>query len=262
MERPGCWRSQKPTFESFCVYQLIVAYDGTRYFGWQKTHSGPSIQAELERAATAVLQEITSCEAASRTDRGVHARGQVVQIISPTERKPERLLAGINAHLPVDIRVVEVTLADPSFHPTLDATTKTYTYELCLSTVQNPFHRRFSWHYPHAIDLDALRQAAQDLLGTHDFSSFSTEPKPDSVRTLHQIETTLLEKERLCITMTADRFLYKMARTIAGTLAYIGSGKLSADIPSKLFTSLDRTLAGITAPPHGLCLDKVHYPDI
>ncbi|HEY4254836.1 MAG TPA: tRNA pseudouridine(38-40) synthase TruA [Chlamydiales bacterium] len=240
-------------------YKLLIAYDGTRYFGWQKTRSGPSIQEELEQAATTVLQKITSCEAASRTDRGVHARGQVVQVISPTERAPERLLAGMNANLPLDIRVVEASIVDETFHPTLNATSKTYTYHLCLSLAQNPFHRRFSWHYPHEIDLDALRQAAKLLAGTHDFSPFSTEPKPDSVRTLLNIDFSFPEKERLCITLTADRFLYKMARTLAGTLAYIGSGKLSPDIPEKLFSSLDRTLAGITAPPHGLCLDKVHY---
>jgi len=238
-------------------YRILVSYVGTRYFGWQKTVFGPSVQSELEFAASSVLDEAVKCEAASRTDRGVHARGQVVQIRCTHERAPERLLAGMNARLPDDIRVVEAVEVADTFHPTLHAVAKTYSYQLCTDVAQNPFHRKFSWHYPHAINVVALRAAAQQLIGTHDFSAFTTEPKPDNTRTVFRIE--LIETSPLRIVLTADRFLYKMARTLAGTLAYVGSGKLGVEAVRQLLKQPDRTLAGMTAPAHGLCLERVYY---
>ncbi len=238
-------------------YRITVSYDGTKYFGWQKTMFGPSVQSELELAASFVLDEKIQCEAASRTDRGVHARGQVVQLCSTGSRPPERLLAGMNARLPDDIRVIEVVEVEETFHPTLGAVAKTYTYQFCTDIVQNPFFRKFSWHYPHAIDPGAIRAAAEKLVGTHDFSAFTTEPKPDNTRTVFRIE--LIEASPWKLVLTADRFLYKMARTLAGTLAYVGSGKLPVESIDQLLKTPDRTLAGMTAPPHGLCLERVYY---
>ena len=203
------------------------------------------------------MQEKVSCEATSRTDRGVHAQGQVVQFFSSKPRNAETLIRGLNALLPRDIRVRENTL-----HCPLDATSKTYHYLLCLGSVQDPFYRKFSWHYPYPIDLALLQSASTQLLGTHNFSAFSTDPPEDPVRTLLGLELTPLPGQRLLIAMTGDRFLYKMARTIAGTLANIGSGKLPENLIPRLLTQPDRTLAGMTAPAHGLTLQAISFAKI
>jgi tRNA pseudouridine38-40 synthase len=232
--------------------KLTVSYLGTRYFGWQKTKSGPSIQEELETACARILQETCPCEAASRTDRGVHAKGQMVQFYTTKEITLEKLHTGLNGVLPRDIRVLAVESLE--FHPTLDAIAKTYHYDLCLSGVQDPFYRHLSWHYPHRIDLPLMKLAAKELIGTRDFSAFTTENKKNPLCTLSKIELIPLENNRLRIALTGDRFLYKMARTIAGTLANLGSGKLTA-----LCLTKDRTQTGVTAPPHGLTLFKVYY---
>ena len=181
------------------------------------------------------MQEKVSCEATSRTDRGVHAQGQVVQFFSSKPRNAETLIRGLNALLPRDIRVRENTL-----HCPLDATSKTYHYLL----------------------LALLQSASTQLLGTHDFSAFSTDPPEDPVRTLLGLELTPLPGQRLLIAMTGDRFLYKMARTIAGTLANIGSGKLPENLIPRLLTQPDRTLAGMTAPAHGLTLQAISFAKI
>lgn len=241
-------------------YALIVSYDGTPFFGWQKTSAGPSIQEALETACAKILQQPIQCEAASRTDRGVHAEGQVVQFHTAKAMPPQKLLFALNGNLPKEIRVKKVFETKPSFHATLDASSKTYRYHLCLSPAQLPFHRRFSWHYRYPIDLKRMEQAALELLGSHDFSAFTTESTEDSRRTLYSVKLTPLPEQRLQIEMRGDRFLYKMARTLVGTLAQIGSGKLAADIILHLLLSKKREEAGLTAPPHGLFLFEVQYP--
>jgi tRNA pseudouridine38-40 synthase len=243
---------------SYC-YALLLSYDGTPFFGWQKTEAGPSIQEALETACAQVLGEPVQCEAASRTDRGVHAEGQVVQFRANKEMLPQKLLLALNSYLPKEIRVQKVFLVPPSFHPTLDATSKTYHYYLCFGKTQLPFHRRFSWHYRYPIDLRLMTQAARQLIGTHDFSAFTTERVEDPIRTLLDVNLSLFEENRLKIEMRGDRFLYKMARTVAGTLAQIGSGKLPPDWMAHLFHSKRREEGGLTAPPHGLFLFEVYY---
>lgn len=253
-ERP---RELRPSHA--CSVKLTVAYDGTNYFGWQKTNSGPSIQETLENVLKLILQHPIQCEAASRTDRGVHAKGQIVQFFSSKIVDPRRLLHALNGNLPRDIRTLEAALVDSTFHPTLSAQSKLYTYDLCLGPVQQPFCRKYSWHYPYPIDIALMQQAADQLIGTYDFSAFSTEPQLNSIRTLYSLQLTLLSDCRLRISIHGDKFLYKMARTIAGTLVNIGSGKLPPDTISKLLENKKRNEAGITAPAHGLTLQKILY---
>ncbi len=242
-------------------YQAILAYDGTAYFGWQKTRIGPSIQGTLAEAIHAISSESPLPEAASRTDRGVHAEGQSVSIDVATPWEPKSLQKAINAHLPYDIRIRKLIEADPDFHPTLEAAGKEYRYRICLGPVQHPIHRLYSWAFRYAaqVRLNTMEIAAKQLLGTWDFSSLANDKKENPICTLQKIEFIPLPENRLEIVMSGDRFLYKMARNIVGTLLYVGCGKLPPDHIPKLLASKDRKKAGVTAPAHGLALIEVFY---
>jgi tRNA pseudouridine38-40 synthase len=241
------------------MYSLILAYDGTRYFGWQKTKTGPTVQEALARAIERVSQEKIMPEAASRTDRGVHAEGQSVAFTLKKQWEPERLRRALNAALPGDIRVRSVEAVPASFHPTLHAKGKEYHYRLCRGAVQEPHFRLYSWHFRFPLDLLLMKKAAASLLGAHDFSAFANEAKENPVCSLFSIDIAPLERERLQISFRGDRFLYKMARNLAGTLLYIGCGKLPPDCLPELLSSRDRKKGGVTAPPHALFLHRVEY---
>ena len=233
------------------MIKLILTYDGTNYFGWQKTKTGPSIQEEIGKAVLRITGEEVSAEAASRTDRGVHARGQVVQFELKKSFIPEMLQRGLNAVLPKDIRVVSIEFAN--FHPTLDAIGKEYHYQISIGPVQDPTLRYYSWHIHYPLDTKVINSAAKSLIGTHDFSAFANIKEKNPICSLESIEF----KDFFII--RGDRFLYKMVRNIVGTLVYVGCGKIAAyDIP-KILESKDRKLAGVTAPALGLYLHEVQY---
>ena len=289
-------------------YKLTISYDGTAYFGWQKTKTGPSIQESLQKAVKQITQEEILPEGASRTDRGVHAIGQIASFDLGKPWEARSLQRALNAALPLDIRVASVESAPFDFHPTLHAKEKEYRYGLCCSAVQDPIHRLYSWAFRYPLDILKMEEAAQDLVGLHDFSAFANRAsdkmlvsaiindaskEPISLKnhrhkespsltknqacearallkqreikienpfcTLTKIEMLALPGNRLEIAMVGDRFLYKMARNIAGTLIYIGCGKLPKDRISKILASKDRKLAGVTAPAHGLALYRVTY---
>lgn len=235
-------------------YKLLLSYDGTHYFGWQKTRMGPSIQESLEKAIRQITQEQILPEAASRTDRGVHAEGQVVSFALQKDFDPIKLQRALNAVLPQDIRVLETEIVPKAFHPTLDAKEKEYHYRICPDSVQQPQMRLYTWHYFHPLDLDAMRCAAQFLLGTHDFTAFTNRFDKNPFCTLSLIEISPSQ-----ITFCGDRFLYKMVRNLAGTLLYVGSGKFSAEQIPLILQSRDRKQAGMTAPAHGLFLHLIAY---
>ncbi len=240
--------------------KLILSYDGTRFFGWQKTKTGPSIQEELERAVARILGIPVEPEAASRTDRGVHARGQVVHFRCPEDIDPLSLLRSLNAVLPFEISVRSIEKVDPSFHPTLQARSKEYHYWICNTPVQAPIHRLYSWHYHQPLNIDLMQQASLSLIGAHDFSALANIRTDDALRFIEHVAVVRTDDGRVRIEIRADRFLYKMARNIAGTLVYIGCGKLPPDRIPSLLASKDRKQGGITAPAHGLFLMEVFYP--
>lgn len=232
---------------------LTVAYDGTSFYGWQETKEGPSVEGHLKEALEKILQHPVDLQAASRTDRGVHAEGQVVNFFTPKKLS----LLSINALLPKEIRVCELKEKHEAFHPTVDALGKEYHYRICLGAVQKPCLRQISWHVPHKLDVAKMKEAARFLEGTHDFSAFCTSEKRfDAIRTLQKV--SIFEDESgLLIVVRGDNFLYKMVRTLVGTLVLIGRGKID-DIGSVL-QSKERVEAGMTAPAHGLLLKKVFY---
>lgn len=236
-------------------YKLIVAYQGTRYLGWQKTGMGLSIEEELEGVLSRILQQPIHLQAASRTDAGVHAQGQVVNFFA--DKAPS--LRSLNGLLPKDISVSIIEEMPIDFHPTLHATGKEYHYNICFGHAQLPFHRSFSWHFPYALDLSSMQNAAAALIGEHDFSAFTNERQEDNVRHVTAIEIFPLAADRLRISVAGNRFLYKMVRNLVGTIVYAGCGKIAPGDVSDILESKDRTRAGMTAPACGLSLYKVKY---
>jgi len=240
-------------------YKIVLSYDGTRYFGWQKTKTGPSIQENLEKALFQILRIPVPTEAASRTDRGVHAEGQVVNFFLSTPAPPSRLLYSLNAVLPPDIRARSIEEMPNDFHPTLSALSKEYRYHICNEAVQYPRERLYSWHIHEPLDLTAMQFAAQHLLGTHNFASFTTIEIEDTMRTLFDVQILPLANGKLQIRIAGDRFLYKMMRRLVGTIVAVGKRTMSEKDVLTLLKSPNRAQAGVTAPAHGLTLHQIHY---
>jgi tRNA pseudouridine38-40 synthase len=243
--------------------KLVLAYFGSSFMGWQKTNMGPSIEEALEQALQQILQDKVKLQAASRTDAGVHAEGQVVNFLMKEPRCLSRLRYSLNGLLPKEISVLSAEEMPETFHPTLDSFQKEYWYHLCYAAVQMPFFRQTSWHFPYSLDLDLMREEAKYLIGTHDFSAFCNERQlwdRSPICTIEKIELVSLPKERLQFIIVGDHFLYKMVRNIVGTFAYVGCGKLARGALPEILSSKDRKQAGMTAPAHGLVLKRVIYP--
>lgn len=245
--------------------KLHLAYDGSCYFGWQKTEAGPSVESELEQVLQTILQHPVTLQAASRTDAGVHAQDQVVNFYTTQQKgTDEKLLNSLNQLLPKDIRVYDLQRMPFSFHPTLDCVSKEYHYHLSTEAYLSPFKRYFTWHFPKKLDVALMREAAKLLLGKQDFQAFTNTRKPphqDMFREIFSIHI-LEQGADLCIQIQGDHFLYKMVRNIVGTLCYIGCHKLSLEDLPRILEHKKRALAGITAPACGLVLKKVYYPSV
>ncbi|KAF3362953.1 tRNA pseudouridine synthase A 2 [Chlamydiales bacterium STE3] len=244
--------------------RLTLVYDGTNYLGWQKTPLGPSIEEAIQKTLQRILQHEITLQAASRTDAGVHALGQVVNFFtSKTLEDVSKFKLSINALLPKDIRITMVEVAENDFHPTLDSNGKTYHYEICQGSVQLPQHRLYSWHVPKHLDIKQMKEASKQLIGKHDFSAFCNAKKNEvyqnKIRQVERIDFVQLENNRLKIAIFGRHFLYKMARNIVGTLVYVGLGKISVSQIPLILDGKDRTKAGMSAPAHGLTLFRVHY---
>lgn len=243
---------------------LIVAYDGTPYLGWQKTSMGPSVEDILQKTIEKILQQPITLQAASRTDAGVHALGQVVNFIWDTPKiSLPQLQRSLNGLLPNDISILKIDEAPPSFHPTLDCQGKEYHYYICNSSFQLPQFRLYSWHYFYPLDISLMQEAASVLLGEHDFATFCNQKKNENyshtTRHLTQLDLISLEGSRMRFEITGNHFLYKMVRNLVGTLAYVGCGKIRVDELLPILISKNRSTAGVTAPAHGLHLAKVLF---
>ncbi len=243
--------------------RLTLAYDGTAYHGFQKqSGSGlPTIQETLERCLAELSGAALKVTGASRTDAGVHARGQVVNFVTgrwgiPTERIP----AALNGVLPGDIAALDAREVPADFHARYSAVAKTYSYTLYNHPVRSPFQRLYSLHVPGALDLRAMRLAARYLTGRHDFSAFQATGRPvqSAVRTLTRADIEA-QAPLVRLVFRADGFLYNMVRIMAGTLLEVGLGRLDPEALPDIIAAGDRARAGPTVPPHGLCLEEVEY---
>jgi tRNA pseudouridine38-40 synthase len=242
--------------------KLIIAYLGTSFKGWQKTKMGPSVEETLEKALQQILQHKVKLQAASRTDAGVHAEGQVVNFMALKPLCLKTLPYRLNAILRNEISIISAEQMPNHFHPTLSCLKKEYLYQLCHGHLQMPFLRHISWHFHHLLNIEQMKEASRHLIGTYDFSSFCNERalwNRDPICCIEKIEILTLSQKRLRICIIGNHFLYKMVRNIAGTLAYIGCGKIPSDQIVMILAGKDRTLAGVTAPAHGLILKQVYY---
>ncbi len=244
--------------------KLIIAYDGKNYLGWQKTRMGPSIEAALQGVVEKIVQHSAPLQAASRTDAGVHAQGQVVNFLtSKIHLDLVKFRISLNSLLPKDIVILQAELMPLSFHPTLDCIGKEYRYFICFGHTQLPHHRFYSWHVPYSLNLEKMRQALPLLLGTHNFAAFCNVKKnahySDYIRELQLLDLIELEEKRICFRIGGNHFLYKMVRNLVGTVVDIGRQKISLETLPTILQSEYRPQAGVTAPAHGLFLHHVFY---
>ena len=258
------------------VLKLTVEYDGTNYVGWQRQPVGVSIQGLLEEALAPFDGGAVTVHGAGRTDAGVHALGQVASVATRATHDVATLQRALNAVLPVDVRVIAVEDAGPRFHARFDAVSKTYEYRVVNAPYVSAFVHRYVWHVPGSLDVDAMRAGAQALLGRHDFAAFQS-TGGDVLSTERTIlELTLGPDPRagsdpsrpwawgltpLTLRVTGDGFLRHMVRTIAGTLVDVGLGRWPASHVAEILAGCDRTRAGRAAPPSGLFLAAVAYPE-
>jgi tRNA pseudouridine38-40 synthase len=245
------------------THLLILAYRGTHYHGWQRqANRSPTIQECLEHALESIYQEKITVEASGRTDAGVHALAQVVAYQALPKLPSRPLLQAINAHLPPDIRVLKARLLKKDFHPRFDAVRKTYLYKIHYHPIANPFTLDLAWHQPLPLDFKRMRQAAQILVGRHDFSSFFTNPGyevPNRVRTMWRLTISRPRPEQVEIRATADGFLHRMMRNIVGALIAVARHKITLEDLRAILHQRSRKYAPATAPAHGLYLEKVSY---
>ncbi|MEW6545988.1 MAG: tRNA pseudouridine(38-40) synthase TruA [Bacillota bacterium] len=242
--------------------KLVVQYDGTAYAGFQRQKGLPTVQEELEKALAACCGEPVRVIGAGRTDAGVHARGQVVNFFTRGTIPTERIPWALAALLPEDIVVTQAEEVPPSFHARFSARGKVYSYSFWVAPFPSPFWRRYALHVRAPLDREAMERAAATLLGRHDFRAFRGEGSAvrSTVRTLrHLAVQDVPDTPLLRLVAEADGFLYHMMRTLAGTLLEVGRGRIPPEQVEQALRSGDRTLAGPTLPPHGLCLEQVLY---
>jgi len=241
--------------------KLVVEYDGTRYYGFQRQKDLPTIQAALEAAIETVTKSLSHVIASGRTDTGVHALGQVVNFKTRAGIPVDKFLPALNSVLPRDIRVVCAEEVPWTFHARFDARWKTYEYSIDTRPVQSVFTRNYTCHVNARLNVEEMKEAAGYLVGIHDFRSFASSggSAKTFTRNVKRLEIITCDDPILRIRIEANGFLYNMVRTIVGTLLQVGLGKLSPDDVLKIRDARDRRLAGPTAPAYGLCLIKVDY---
>ena len=232
--------------------KLIVAYDGTDYCGWQIQPNGITVEEVLNRALSRLTGEEIRVIGASRTDAGVHARGNIAVLDTASTIPAERFAYAVNPLLPEDIVVVKSEEVPQDWHPRYQNSVKTYEYRILNREMPDPLKRKYTWHVSFPLDIDKMREAAEHLKGQHDFRSFCSvhTAVKSTVRTIYTLDI-VKSGDEIIIRISGNGFLYNMVRIIAGTLAEVGV--------RDLLTAKEREQAGATAPPQGLTLIRIEY---
>lgn len=241
--------------------KIVVAYDGTPFYGWQRQGDKPTIQRVLEETIQTITKESVRVIGSGRTDAGVHALNQVANFVCHSPIDEKSFLKGINSLLPAEVVVKNLEEVEETFHAQYDAKSKVYLYQIYNSPIRSPFYRKYAWYVFRFLDIDAMKSAAEQFLGTHDFSSFCAAgcTVKSHVRTITEIQIEKSHQGLLEIVIEANGFLRHMVRNIVGTLVYVGQGRFTPEDVGKIIQVKDRKQAGVTAPAHGLFLKEVKY---
>lgn len=245
---------------------IKIMYDGSRFHGWQFQPNGISVQEVVEKTLSGLTNENIKVTGCSRTDAGVHAIEYYFNFFSNTKIPCQKIPAAFNNHLDTfDISAIEAYDVDENFNARFSSIGKRYTYKILNSKTPNPFYRNYSWFFPYNLDIDLMKKASKFFIGEHDFSAFMAAggSQKTTIRTISECLVTVNPeyKSEICVTVEANAFLYNMVRIIVGTLCDVGTGKISPDSISSIIESRERKNAGMTAPPEGLHLFKVNYPE-
>ncbi len=239
---------------------ILLQYKGSAYHGWQRQENAVTVQEIMEKAILKVCGSNMPLYGCGRTDTGVHALRYVCNFNSQTKIPDEKISYALNCVLPDDIRVLDAKTAPEDFHSRYSIRKKIYKYKILNTPHGDVFQKDLAWHYRYALDVAKMQKACKHFLGEHDFSAFCATgaQTKDFVRTIYSLEVTkngsLIE-----IDVCGNGFLYNMVRIIAGTLAYVGDGRIDERDVADIIASCDRTRAGITAPPHGLYMAGAQY---
>lgn len=250
--------------------RLLLAFDGTDFHGWQIQPGARTVQGSLCQTVEQITGEATTITGSGRTDAGAHARGLVASFQTNLRLLPAQFLRALNSLLPPDVRILSAREAPPSFHARRDAHSKVYRYQVYRGAVMPPHLAREHFHYPYPIDLKQMKLACDLFVGEHDFASFAAKSgrlgspsRPPALdrNTIRRVFQSKMKRTggRLLFTFEGNGFLHHMVRNMVGTLLEIGRGQLTIDQFVELFERRDRTLAGFTAPAHGLILVRVRY---
>lgn len=242
-------------------YFIELSYNGTRFHGWQVQPNAKSVQETLEWTLSTMCREPIAVTGAGRTDTGVHASYYVAHLDAQREDLDEPdFVRKVNRFLNADVAVSGITRVKPEAHARFDAISRTYHYY--MHREKNPFLQETSWYYPSYADAERMNDACQALLGMHDFTSFSklhTDVKTNNCHISHA--RWYSEGSRLTFVICADRFLRNMVRAIVGTMLLVGKGKITPEDFYRIIELKDRSLAGTSAPPEGLFLTDIRYPE-
>ncbi|MBR4720768.1 MAG: tRNA pseudouridine(38-40) synthase TruA [Clostridia bacterium] len=240
--------------------KLTLQFDGTAYHGWQMQKNALTVQETLSCAIEKITGSKPQLVGSSRTDAGVHAKKFICNFKTESNIPPDRIPTALNTYLPCDIVCLLAEDEKAEFDSRFSAKKKCYTYYIFNSKQPDAFLHNYSWHFPYDLDISKMKKAAKAFLGKHDFLGFAASgfTVKTTVREIYSLE---IDKEGDLIKITAegDGFLYNMVRIMAGTLAFVGCGKINADEMAEIIASKDRKRAGVTAPPQGLFLTEVYY---
>jgi tRNA pseudouridine38-40 synthase len=242
-------------------YRATIAYDGTAYHGFQRQapEHEPTIQGEIEQALTKIGQSGVTVLGSGRTDAGVHATGQVIAFSAEWRHSRQDLQRALNTMLPADIAVMDLDEAALDFHPRYDAVSREYIYTIYSAPVRHPLYRLNALHVAEPLDVEAMDAAAAELVGEHDFAAFGL-PTVGDVTVRRMLKAKCLAAQPLVqVKLEANGFLYRMVRSIVGTLLWVGRGEMARDQFRAVMESRDRSRAGAPVPPQGLCLTRVNY---
>jgi tRNA pseudouridine38-40 synthase len=241
---------------------LVMEYDGIRYHGFQWQDGLPSIQGELEKALTRLTGERRRVISASRTDAGVHARGQVVSFRTGSALSTHSFVGGLNHYLPNDIAVKAAYRINDAFNVRREAISREYSYYILNRPTRSPIREGFAYLVAGKLDIEAMNQACLALVGEHDFASFAGRNGASVKSTVRRVFRAVVEREGelVIFNIAASSFLLHQVRNTVGALIRVGLGKVTLDEFNSIIEARELALAGPTAPAYGLCLNRVNYP--